>query len=239
MCKNSNEKIAKTINNTIDMILTLFFALLLLFGIYVMYDTIYVYQGNANNKAIIFKPNATNTTNLQDLSENVIAWITIDNTPIDYPIMQGKTNEEYLNKNPFDEYSLAGSIFLDSDNKRNLSDAYNIIYGHHMENKHMFGCLDNFLDETYFNEHRDGTITLTNNKKYKLKTFAIEEVEAYNAQIFSTKENDNRLDFIKEKAKIFCTDIDPTEKIVALTTCKTTSGTGRIALLCWLIPEND
>lgn len=43
----------------------------------------------------------------------MVAWLTIDDTKIDYPVMQGKDNTEYLNKDPYGDYALAGSIFLD------------------------------------------------------------------------------------------------------------------------------
>ncbi|MBR1845920.1 MAG: class B sortase, partial [Oscillospiraceae bacterium] len=63
--------------------------------------------------------------------------------------MQGETNGKYLNTDPYGEYSLSGSIFLDSRNAGDFSDSYSLVYGHHMADGMMFGALDAFFDEGY------------------------------------------------------------------------------------------
>lgn len=77
--------------------------------------------------------------------------MTIDDTNIDYPVMQGEDNNEYLNKDPFGNYALSGSIFLDRRNNPEFKDYYSLIYGHHMEHGMMFGAIDEYLNEDYFN----------------------------------------------------------------------------------------
>ena len=74
------------------------------------------------------------------------------------PVMQGKDNYEYLNKDPYGEFSLSGSIFLDARNDLDFEDDYSLIYGHHMEKGAMFGALDDFQDRAYFDQRRSGTI---------------------------------------------------------------------------------
>ena len=80
------------------------------------------------------------------------AWITIDNTHIDYPVLQGKDDMEYVNKDPFGEFALSGSIFLSTKNASDFSDVYNMTYGHHMENGAMFGDLTKMLDLKYLKD---------------------------------------------------------------------------------------
>lgn len=55
--------------------------------------------------------------------------------------MQGEDNMEYLNKDPYGDYSLSGSIYMDSRNTSDMSDDYLLLYGHHMENDYMFGSI--------------------------------------------------------------------------------------------------
>ena len=84
-------------------------------------------------------------------------WLTVDGTNIDYPVMQGKDNNSYLNTDPFGNYSLTGSIFLDSRSSPDFSDEYSVVYGHHMDYGKMFGALDDFLNEKYLKQHSSGS----------------------------------------------------------------------------------
>ncbi|MCR5793722.1 MAG: class B sortase, partial [Solobacterium sp.] len=68
--------------------------------------------------------------------------LVIDDTGIDFPVMQGSDNTEYLTKDPDGNYSVCGSVFLDCRNSADLSDPYNLVYGHHMRGQYMFGALD-------------------------------------------------------------------------------------------------
>ena len=90
----------------------------------------------------------------------MVGWLTVDGTSIDYPVMQGGNNLTFLNRNPYGEFSLSGSIFLDSRNSPDFSDEYSIIYGHHMAYGKLFGALDAFLDETYTSSHRSRTLLI-------------------------------------------------------------------------------
>lgn len=94
------------------------------------------------------------------VNEDVRAWLTIDNTKIDYPVVQGATNLDYINTDVYGNFALAGSIFLDSRNTPDMSDRYCLLYGHHMEGGRMFGDLDLFKDEEFFEENRTGTLML-------------------------------------------------------------------------------
>ena len=129
-------------HKSINFIVAIVSLLLFLICLYAMIDAAMVYNGANDSEIMKYKPAAGNTEELRELSEDAVAWITVDGTRIDYPVMQGKTNSEYLNKDPYGEFSLSGSIFLDNRNNKTFSDPYSLIYGHHMEYGAMFGALD-------------------------------------------------------------------------------------------------
>ena len=134
--------------------------LVLLIGVYFIYDTAYVYYHAAAARVTYQRPGTAEETgpSAKSLTEDYVAWLTLDDNEIDTPVMQGEDNSKYLNTDPYGDYSLAGSIFLDSRNTSDFSDSYNLTYGHHMSNHLMFGALDRFYDERYFEQHSSGTL---------------------------------------------------------------------------------
>src|SRR5690625_852382 len=92
---------------------------------------------------------------LLEQNEDVVGWITIDGTQIDYPIVQGEDNFHYLTRNFYHEDSRAGSIYMDFRNDVHLTDEKNVIlYGHRMRDGSMFENLTKYLDADFFNEYR-------------------------------------------------------------------------------------
>lgn len=89
---------------------------------------------------------------------NVIAIISIDDTTIHYPIVQWRDNKYYLTRNERNEYSVAGSIFLDYRNSKDFDDNYNIIYGHRMSAGQMFSDIAKFEEGEFFDVHKKATI---------------------------------------------------------------------------------
>lgn len=115
-----------------------------------------------------------------------MAWLTIDDTNIDYPVMQGEDNNEYLNKDPVWQLcSVWKYSSIDSRNDPEFKDYYSLIYGHHMEHGMMFGAIDEYLNEDYFNSHRTGSLVV-GKKTYKIRIFAVLECEATEESIFCT-----------------------------------------------------
>ena len=225
------QKVIRIIDRTTDFILLLFFLLLLLIGSYTMYDTVLIYDLASGDDLSSFKPLVTDVENggwdMSALSDDVVAWLTVDDTIIDYPVMQGRDNNEYLNKDPFGNYSLAGSIFLDARNAPDFSDPYSLIYGHHMEYGKMFGALDAFLEQAYFDAHRSATLTVSN-IIYEIEFFACIEADASVDEIFAPTETEGTLSYVREHAHIFR---EPTgEKLIALSTCKFPQTTERIVV---------
>lgn len=206
-----------------DRIVILASLLFFLVCIYAMYDAVMVYY-NANDSSVLkYKPDLSNPEVLREISEDAIAWITVDNTKIDYPVMQGKNNKEYLNKNPFGRYSLSGSIFLDARNKSDFSDRYSLLYGHHMDYGAMFGALDEFKDKEYFDSHRTGQLITVGGKMYKIRFFAAVKVLATDELVFRPNYTspESLVKMLAQSAMIYePPDIKGELKLIALSTCQ-------------------
>lgn len=91
---------------------------------------------------------------LKKINPDVVSWITIPGTNIDYPLLQGKDNNQYLHKDMEGRDSAAGAIFLDHGDKADLSSRHNIIYGHHMKNGTMFKDIVKYKDQQYLTNTR-------------------------------------------------------------------------------------
>lgn len=91
--------------------------------------------------------------NLLNVNKKLIGWIKIADTYIDYPVMQTTDNEYYLDHNINQEYDKNGSIFMDKDCDVLKPSTNFILYGHHMKSGKMFGNLDLYSEESYYEEH--------------------------------------------------------------------------------------
>ena len=210
--------------------------ILLLFSlvcIYAMIDAALTYY-HANDKNILkYKPTLENVQPLKELSKDAIAWLSVDDTNIDYPVMQGKTNDEYINKDPFGNFSLSGSIFLDSRNNRAFSDPYSVIYGHHMEYGAMFGALDEFIKPDYFKAHTTGKLISVYGNNYKIRFFAFAKANANNKMVFDTEKQNNKalLNYLKNHSILYYDAIaDEDSQIIALSTCSSAQSLDRLIL---------
>ena len=220
-----------------EKLMLLAFTAVLLIVSYGLYDSWYVFH-NANDSSYLkYKPQAG-----QDIPEDVpitddmVAWITLEDTNIDYPIMQGEDNSKYLNVNPYGEYALSGSIFLDSRNSSDFTDKYSILYGHHMEYGVMFGALDEYLSETYLKAHSDGTLLVgrTDVRSFKLKVFAAAKVNVFEDHYFLEPNIDDIEKLIREHARVYDESVQSTDYILALSTCTEPVSQNRLIVFCYI-----
>lgn len=116
---------------------------------------------------------------------DVVAWLQLEGTGIDYPVVQGRTNEEYLNRNAQGESSLSGALFLDSSCARDFSGFNSIIYGHHMDSGMMFGNLDRYADPQFFAAHSRGSLYFEG-RSHPLEILALACVDAYDPLLYRT-----------------------------------------------------
>lgn len=230
--KINQKKIIKITHNILDYMERIFFLIVFFIGVYFIYDTAYVFYYNSADRVLGYKPDAINAETLLNLSEDCVAWITLDDSEIDYPIMQSDDNIKYLNTDPEGNYALAGSIFLDFRNSPDFSDKYSLVYGHNMEGKKMFGPLINWAKKDYFDEHLTGTLT-AGDIEYEFNIFAYVETDTSEEIVFNPIGN-YPIDYIKKNAKNY---VEPKEgNLVVLSTCKSPTSTKR-NILCGTIVE--
>ena len=163
------------------------------YAVYALWDNNQVLSaaGDVQADMIKLKPkiepeaedNSASFEELLAINPDVCGWVTMDNTHIDFPILQGATNFTYINTDVYGNFALAGSIFLDSRNSRDFSDPYSLLYGHHMANGNMFGDLDLYKDEAFFRKNRTGTLILPD-RTYDLEIICSMLVGASDEHIF-------------------------------------------------------
>jgi len=157
---------------------------------------------------------------LQAKYPDAIGWLTIPNTNIDYPFVQGKDNDYYLRRDINGSYALAGTLFLDYRCEKNFTSQNTIIYGHHMKNGSMFGTLKGFSDKAFFDKNRHGTICLPHDT-LTLEFFAFLVIDPIlKTEIYSPSPDSSFIEFIQQNARHY-RDIGLTEadRIVTLSTC--------------------
>ena len=209
----------KKMNVWYERLLLFVLTVVLLITSWCIYDSWYVYSHTIDNGILRYKPGAvTAAADEPQITDDMVAWLTVYETDIDYPIMQYSDNIKYLNTDPFGKYSLGGSIFLDNRNSSDFSDDYSLIYGHHMEYGKMFGALDNFLDESYIRSHRKGTLIIGRNgdKEYKFTIFACLHTSAKEKAVFDPGKDDI-LQYVRNNALIMTEE--PKGRILGLSTC--------------------
>ena len=102
--------------------------------------------GRAERNAALFET-------LHGINGDICGWITIDGTPIDYPVLRGETNDDYNRTSYNGSYSVGGSIFMDAGNAADFSDMHTILYGHNMANGTMFKGLYKYLDSSFRDQY--------------------------------------------------------------------------------------
>ncbi len=222
---NTEDKIAEICLNVIEFIFQksclLFCLLLLMMGVWSLYDTALLYYDASDQSLLRFRPQSEKEIeNLYESLKGSVSWLVLDGAGVDDPIMQGKDNLEYLNKNPFGEFSLSGSLFLDFRNSADFSDPYSLIYGHHMDHHMMFGALDQYMDREFFDTHSSGRLYV-NDEIHDLKIIAAATCSAYDQRVFEPSDADQVKEFIQSEA-MYLREFDPETnlRIIAFSTCR-------------------
>lgn len=201
----------------------------------------------ANGGTKLNKPtDAESFAQLRAINPDVIAWLTVDNTGIDYAVVQGKDNFEYLNKDAAGEYSSSGSLFLDKDCDPEFREPYEVIMGHHMQYSKMFGDLDKFLDKDFFDQNKTATLMLPD-RTLQLEVVSILKADAYDATIFGMPMTDSPIssvtDYIDQNAIHRREgEYSADDQLVALSTCASSGVNTRTVLMCKVVgetPAND
>ena len=116
---------------------------------------------------------------LKEQNSDTVAWIKVNNTNIEYPVVKGRNNSFYLNHSFDKSKNSAGWIFADYKNKFDNTDKNIVIYGHNMRDGSMFGSMLNILDTKWYENEENTNITLyTENEKCIYKIFSIYKIES-------------------------------------------------------------
>lgn len=185
--------------------------------------------------------NKYNLENIAKINSDVIGWIKIDETNIDYPVMQN--GDFYLHRNIYKEYSSHGTPYLVEYCNIQYSDNL-IIYGHHMNDNSMFAQLDNYKKHSFYENHKyikfysyynGKTIEKTYEVAIAFKTVVYSDkgFKYYNYTNFSDVQELN--DFIENcrKLEFYNTGIDINygDKLITLSTCEYSQKNGRIVVV--------
>lgn len=163
---------------------------------------------------------------LRQTNEDVLGWIYIPDSPIDYPLMQVEDNEEYLRRAWDGSANNAGCIFLECRNSHDFSDFNTLIYGHYMRNGKMFGALHEYQTQGYRDSHPFIYI-VTDEWIRRYEVFASYEADVVSDTYRLVFENDVRkqsvLDYYLESSVIECGLVPTVEDyILTLSTCMST-----------------
>lgn len=253
-------------DRVVDGLFVVLMLFLLLCAIYIKMDSDSVFQGADPKQWIQYKPEFPDDVEtfeeLQKKNPDVIGWITIYGTNIDYPILHSKEdNDFYLSHNALKEPEGSGSIFMDYRNHRDFSDFNTILHGHHMAHQKMFGDLDRFVDEDYFQKHEFGNLYF-GERDHSIQIIATIMTDGYDKNIYQTgKETEaERIQFINyiySKASLIrgvdlsdksreqrerdllkqgaTSPLSPNNTIITLSTCNMAETNGRYIVIAKLL----
>lgn len=159
--------LAKYANTLLMIFVSLGAAAMMICGLYVLNDIYYTNRSAFVSYDLLkYRPmpksgedeKIRTLSELKAINSDTVGWLEMFGTNINYPVVQGENNLEYLNKDIFGYNTMSGSIYLAAENDSDFSDWYNMIYGHHMENGAMFGDIEKYLDSEYFASHSGGVL---------------------------------------------------------------------------------
>lgn len=171
---------------------------------------------------------------LKKINPEIIGWLRIDNTNLDYPVTQTDNNSKYLVRNYRNEYSTAGAVFVDSRNAQ-FSDDFTIIYGHRVDGSRMFGEVSKYAEKAFFDDHLTGTL-YTEDGTYKLDVIAYSVLNIGTTTVYRLDANKNFhnqeiLQEILASSKQQNTATISSDKLLMLSTCDKDSQKYRDVLL--------
>lgn len=180
--------------------------------------------------------------NLYKTNKNLIGWLKIDDTNIDYPVMQTVNNEYYLDHNTKQEKDKNGTLFLDKDCSITRTSTNFIIYGHHMKSGKMFGDLDHYKEEEFYKKHKTISFdTIYEEGTYEVmyvflsKIYYEEEVVFKYYQFIDANSEQEFDSYMEEMAQMSLYDTGVTaqygDQLLTLSTCDYEQEDGRFVVV--------
>ena len=171
---------------------------------------------------------------LWEINPDIIGWIVVEGTSIDYPIVQGSDNEVYLSVTYTGVKNSSGAIFLDCRNSPDFTDWNSVIYGHKMKNGTMFANLSEYKSQSFYEAHPFFTI-YTSDSEYQCEVFAAYVTpsvsEAYTLDFASVDTFTQYLE-MATSSSLITAGLTPNalDRIVTLSTCDYTYDDARMVV---------
>lgn len=167
---------------------------------------------------------------LKQENGDIIGWIYCPDTPINYPVVKGKDNNQYLRADLKGKYLVSGTIFADYRNAEIGADRNFIIYGHNMKNSTMFGTLVKYKEQTYYDEHPI-LYFLTPESNYIIELSAGAVVKRDSGIYNPNPEETVIVDFIGKSTFKSAVELMENDSIITLSTCSYEFNNARYVLL--------
>lgn len=168
---------------------------------------------------------------------DVVGWIFCPDTPINYPVVQGKDNNEYLRHDLNGRYLVSGTLFVDYRNGSIGEDTNFVIYGHNMKNQTMFGTILKYKEQSYYNAH-PLLYYLTPEQNYMLEPIAGLVVSTGDMIYQTSPDMENFPAYVEKHVDKsgFRSEATytPGDILVTLSTCSYEFDTARYVLVCKL-----
>jgi len=181
---------------------------------------------------------------LQKTNSDIVAWIEIEDSKINYPVLQGKDNEYYMTHTYNKEYSKDGSLFLDKDYDWNIPSTNLLIYGHNnIGSTEMFVDLINYKEEEYYNTHKTIRFTTAEeDAEYEIiavflsRVYYKSEKDVFRYYFFINAENQQEFnEYVQNSKQASIYDIEETaeygDQLLTLSTCSYHTEDGRLAVV--------
>lgn len=162
---------------------------------------------------------------LQEINKDTIGWLTVNNTRIDYPVVQAKDNDYYLRRDYYQNKNRHGWIFMDYRNNPDELNENTIIYGHNLANQTMFGTLRYALNSYWYKKSANQIITFNApNENMKFQIFSIYTIPTTNDYLDITFPTTDAyqayIDLVKGRSIYdFNIEVTTDDKILTLSTC--------------------
>lgn len=174
---------------------------------------------------------------LLEVNEDTIGWLRFYPEPsaINYPIVQGEDNQEYLHKTFSANENTMGAIFLGADNNASFKDRNSVIYGHRMKDGSMFRHLSDYEDPSFWEENPYFYIYTPDNCRHKYHIYSVGQVEDMTDTYLTQFESDDAfrafLDMTKE-ISMYDTgvEVEIYDTIVTLSTCTSANDNHRFVV---------
>ncbi len=193
---------------------------------------------NVNKEKEELQTNIINIEELYKINNDIIGWIRIDNTNINYPIMQTKDRPNYyLKRNFYKQYSNFGTPYIAENCNIEESDNL-IIYGHHIKGKRLFGELENYKSKKYYNNHKNINF-YTIKEKAEYEIIAVFKTSVYTGfkyyEFYNAKDEREFNAFVKKCKELSFYDTNKIaeygDKLITLSTCEYSSENGRLVVV--------